>query len=1295
MERNRRQAVNPFEDPTPVTYDKQHIEIRASSFAQIFHAHRDDPDWQIRLAKMSIERYVQKERTIDADLVLSWISDQEAKNTVRVWCKGKNIRLKEEDENTYERAHVLLAEDEDLISKLSPHLSRIDLARILTLRRYQEADPDTQQTLVYGTYRLLSDYLGPRRYYRREFESFTPLPLPDIPAEIFDNELIRKILRESERESILPIFNRDAQAADRYLEEMIKISDHPMKRQLVEELRNHFAKSQEFKVEGFKDRIPGSQKDIEATEEIVYSSYPTRHQREFAYRFVTKPIGKVDLLIGDTGTMKSGGSIYAMEAAGTKTTAVVCPSGINKLGWRREIEEKYAQPVEVITVESERQLRELAENPRDKQPRYLIIGYQLLSRLNNQDSQKLLQQLVHNLKIDSLIADEVHLAKEPQADCSQQLYLLSSLLPEAAPRIAMTATGVVNSVDDLDAPVRVLFPYRYPSRGDFTRAVRNDPDLVPALLHGSQIMTRWTKDLLDLPPLVYGTEADEAVPLSAFHQILYEYVYMDDTIESQVKRGMLRQVSLDPLLIRRHYHPDGIKQQIEKLRNRQNLVGNDKEKANIAERIKALEERSLAVSNLSNEQTSLRELKEAHEKYIEWKSINNQDEIFNEDFLVKIGNENVALWSFFTQIGGIDELVRKSGDIELIRDWQGKKDVFSSKYLKLKKLIDERLKDRKGKVIIYSGFYQHEVSSGIEDLIEDDELAFLSLYDHLRSWYGDKKVIKIDGTVSIEPRAGELAERERIRRVWRNDPETIMLCTTRSARLGIDLSVPDIQANKDIEKVTEIFLDYPDTFADVDQTIGRVWRPGQKSVVEAIFLRSTNNQHPRTFRYGFIDYGLREALEFKRLLSQMVLDGVPLTEDEEKFVRSHLSNLTVQQLYPQTPKSYLNEIFYNQVRGKGVKILQEFFKTKGFEDMTNADFFATYYPENDEISLAGHNARGITEIIKILQQGRDKEDIKIGSVGAGAGILQKTLGQQIVNIDLLPEILHMAQTRFNDQGDYLIGEASQLPIQSESFDITDASLMLHWTTNSIISLQKSGFYSERAKVIAELNRVTKQDGTVIITLPPSYLTPDQFEVWKNALEQYFGFVISKDVPSGLLKATDFKTESVSWVFNLKKVAEPESFLPNISVLNFEFENPVRRISSSGNGTRNPKSVIQAMPHREFEIVEPSTGRSSKLSYQPPSVDELEKLLFGEDEKSFSSELEVLTRLGLEEYGLYRRLVKEAKSRWHLSSYDVEKLAIESINKWLEYGTQKDNPQGTWSELRFIMEEVRKKNHESK
>lgn len=1300
MDRERRGGkapIPPWENSgLTIGLDRHGKALELPRVFEVFKQYQNNPGHQANLARGCILRN-QREGNADPDDIIALIPAEAVREEIKVWCKGRGIQLREDEadepESRYRRAKAFLAADEDLIEKLSPHLRQIDLARILVLKKYRNADEETQQSLVSGTYRLLGDVLGPRRYYRQDAQVITPINLPDLPIEIFGDELIRNVLLESEKEAALPIFQKSVETGFKYLEERKKSLTEPLLVNFVEDLERHYQEGLASTEPGFKSKVAGSQKDIPDVSEITYSDFPAPHQKLYGYRLKHKAIGPVDLLIGDVRTGKTKAAIYGLVAAGAKAPVIVCPASLRD-NWEREILETCEEPVEIIKVETERQFRSLTQRvlPRaEGAKRFTILSYSLLSRLSTVESLQLFTNFVHNLGLDGLDADEVHLAKEANAECTKQLYLLSRALPKEAPRIAMTATGVVNSVEDLDAPVRILLPYQYEKPGDFTRSARNDPQLVSALLYGKQLMTRWTAEAIWGDKLPSVEHRVKPIPLSPFHKSVYEFVYFDDTIEAQVKRGMLRQVSLDPLLIRGHYNPRAVNTLIDGLRQKQIQEQDEKKKEIIGERIKAFEQRIGAVTNLSNFESAMKDLSDAYDKFIRWQVMQKEDTVFDEDFLVRMGYEKLALWAFFNLAGGVDELVRQAQDRFLQKDWTGKQGLYSSKYRALKEDLDELLSSGKAKVAIFSGFYVTNVTSGIEDISDGDELAFFSLYDHLRTWYGEDTILKIDGSVTMEPRAGELADRERIRRSWRLIPaKRIGLFSNRSSRLGIDLTIPPTKENEVFEKVIVINLDNPDTAADKIQGIGRFRGPGQKIPLEVIDYQATNAEQPHNVRYGFIDHGMWQALEFKRLLAQMTLDCVPLTKDEEAFVKENLTNLRIE-LYPTTPQVYLTQRFFVDIRGKGTKKNLEYLAKQGFEGLTNAEFFITYYAQNDEMSLAGHNAKAIAEIMKRERGSSYGENYLIGSIGSGAGILQSVLGEPIVNIDMFFDILSFARRRLRGQGSFVTADGANLPITSEVFNDFDASMVIHWTSNDPIRTNDHRTTSERAKFLEELNRVTKTNGRVRLTVPWSYLTATQFRRWMNCFSDYFGFRPCENVPSGLLRATDYRAEPISWIFNLEKIGEPQLGL-TLGDLRFDFEDIVHIVSSgNGHGGNGGIRIPQPVPHSEFEIVQPD-GKTEGFVYNAPppervNLQDLEEEILGKKEKTPLSGEDIITFFGIEEYGFYRRLRRIAKNRWDLEAKDADQVALKTITQWVKSDPQRHDTGRILTELDIIMEEI--------
>src|SRR3989344_4795973 len=1290
----RKEHKGPVEDPTIIGHDRSGKPLSRQVVSQLLSR---DLTIQGELACGCVDRF-----GIKPQEVFSLLTEDSAKDQFKIWCIGRGIELEEDKnldpEQKQKRAYHLLGSDSEIIDKLSPYLTRAELARILAIKKYRDAatgnDQKTLMTLYGVTYRLLDDYLGPRRYYKRDNERVAPTALPELPAEIYQDEIIYQILIQSQKQATRPFYCEGSEACFNYLGSLTTQATTPEQKQIIEDVATHFRGSDAMAVPSrMKRQIAGSQRDIPDQEQTQQFSFPAQHQRDFAYSLSTKELGPIDLLNGHPGTQKTravvlGLKVTAEKDMGGNHTLVFCPSGKPREDWVEEIKDSFEDQPDIASIGSVKELKKFIEEK--KKPEFTVIGYGLLSELGiKPGSFELLSKLVQNAGFDSLVADEVQLINNTDASCTQLMHFISRQLPEKAPRIAMTGTLIVNGTEDADSPVRILLPFDYRSPGDFTRSVRNEPYTVSALLYGKELITRWDKELIlrdQLPPI---ERTEVAVPLSLFHQRLYDFVYADNLPEGRTKRQILMQLSLDPLLVKKYYSPEGINEQIAKLRKRQEEKRDEREKEIIERMIEGLEGKSLSISSMLSATDAAGQLSDAYEKFIDWKLSQNPNEVFNEDFLVRIGFDTLAFWSFFYLSRGMDTLVSLADDPFIRADWVSKDGLYSSKYRILKEIMDPLIAEGKTKIRISSGVYKTSVTTASDDfedsLEEEDTEVIKSLYDHLGSWYGPEKVLRIDGDVSAVPKKGEISDRSRTVTMYRQDPGyLILLHTTRSSRLGINLGIPPTEKNSHIDGLLHIRLDDPETHADKFQDEGRDWRPGQIIPIESRTLRATHAEYPGILRYGLIDQGRAEALEYKRLIAQMVEDCVPLTDSEEEFVRSHMRGTMVQSLYPETPRQYLINKFFPKVRGRGYKENREFLRQIGFEGMINANFFAAYYAVDDEFSLAGHNARVVSRMIKQFQEATGKEGCRIGSVGAGAAILQVVTGSPIVNIDMMEEILRVGKDRQTIGGHFVVGEAANLPIRDGAFPVRDDSLYIHWT-NNIRRIREDGvLISEREEGLLENNRTVEEGAVSTISLPHSYLTPEQFANWRKALEEYFGFTLAPNLPSGLVMATDYKRETISWIFNLIKTGPPKAGCDN-QLLRLDSDPDYGTIdpSSEGEGFR-VITINPPLPHREFEIIQPETGEKEKITFGTSEIEEEIDRILKERSHLWTAGIEVLRDLGIEEYGMLRKLMREARSRWNLTAEEAEKLSLDVIDFWSRDGYEKNNAKSIYNELRFVM-----------
>ncbi len=1293
MEADKGRDYSPYEDTREVkdregnaVLDKNGHVIRVNILAG---AIRSDPGDQALLGYSLIENY-----NLVPQQVMSWVTETDQQDHLKLLCIGRNIDWDKDlsEDQKEEQSKRILKPDADLIDKLSPYLTRAEMSRILTLRKYRGADEALKHTIYSGSYRLLGDYLGPRRYYNRDRERVAPLTLPDLPAEIYNDDLISEILVESQRQATEEYYNLSSESCFEYLDSLRQQATIPEQLEFIQKVEAHFRGSEAFEIPaGFKREIAGSQRDIPEAERTQSFSFPSNHQRGFAYRFVNKKdLGPVDLLDGGTGTQKTRGALLAMRAAserglGGERPIIFCPSGIPVQDWVNEINDSIEEKPNVVVFKSVADLKRYVNTNHEKKPDYTIIGYGLLSALGiNKSSFELFEKLKEKIDYDGLIADEAHLLNNIDANCTELVHFISRQLSEKTPRIAMSATLVVNTVEDLDSPVRILLPNQYPNSGDFTKALRNEPYLISAMLYGKGLITRWPKEKILRGKLPELNKEIDLVPLSIFHQRLYDFVHEDNLPEGRTKRQILMQLSLDPLLIKKYYSPEGIKSQIEQLRARQQTKQDEKEVAIIGRMIEGLEERARRISSMISLDGALDQLSQAYEQFVDWKLTQDPKVVFDEDFLVQIGFDTLALWSFFNLPKSMDSLVGYSNDRFIREAWTGKEGLYSSKYRYLKeKYLDRLVAEGKSKIRISSGVYKTSVTTANEedsnlvaDLEADDEEVFRSLFDHLRAWYGPDRVLRIDGDVSAQPKRGEMSERESVKTQFRMEPEkTIILTTVRSSRLGINMTIPPIQRNTAIEKVYHFSIDDPETQADKEQDIGRGDRPGQLIPNEHHTLIAAHADYPNVFRYSLVDQARAEALEYKRLISQMTLDCIPLTEEEEEFVRAHMRGVRIQNLYPETPRMYMINRFFPSVRGKGYDEVRRFLGQIGFEGLSNADFFAVHYPENDENSLAGHNAKVVSEIIKTFEEQSNRGSLRVGSIGAGAGILQAILGRPIVNVDMIEEITQVAKQRNAPDGHFIVGNAHKLPFRDNVFGATDDSLALHWSNPK-----------ERPEIFRELNRITETGGLVTFSLPHSYLTSEQFIDWKDTLEGYFGLRLSNNLPSGLVRATDFRPEPISWIFNFIKVGRPTEGYDS-SKLMLDFEKLDGLIEGEKNGRDGNHAVVYrpSLPHKEFEIIQPLTEDRDIVIFGGSGLDEeIERFLNRRGSYNRQEFSNLLLSTGLDEQGMHRRLMKDAIAKWGISLETAQELSLRALTEYAREPIGIYNVRNMWSVLRSIL-----------
>jgi len=108
---------------------------------------------------------------------------------------------------------------------------------------------------------------------------------------------------------------------------------------------------------------------------------------------------------------------------------------------------------------------------------------------------------------------------------------------------------------------------------------------------------------------------------------------------------------------------------------------------------------------------------------------------------------------------------------------------------------------------------------------------------------------------------------------------------------------------------------------------------------------------------------------------------------------------------------------------------------------------------------------------------RPAGDERVLDVGTGAGALAFALAplvRQVVGLDPVPELIELARERSPANAEFLEGDGAALPFPNASFDLVGTHRTLHHVPRP-------------ERVVAELARVTRQDGRVLVV---DQLAPD-------------------------------------------------------------------------------------------------------------------------------------------------------------------------------------------------------------
>lgn len=742
---------------------------------------------------------------------------------------------------------------------------------------------------------------------------------------------------------------------------------------------------------------------------------------------------------------------------------------------------------------------------------------------------------------DLLIIDEAHYINNSTKRSSAILELASRI----DKRLILTATPIRNSANDLARIAHLLSPDTFPNPHNINELGPSGSSFLSELL-ANKTIRRDTKDLVELPPFCPDSEGEinfERIHLNPTHQAIYDTIFYDQTISSLEKVRLLRFAAIDPnLLIGKYEVPFD-----------QNNAKSEFQKA-----------------------------------FLYWKKTRNGEK-FDSDYFVTHGFRHLLIGIHLSYPRGVDQFVWDSGNSDIQEKWAGF--VESTKFQYLKEVIREKIKNGE-KITIFSG---HFATGLTREAIDDvtGEPIMEDLYSYLKREFPQIGVLRIDGEVSTNAKKGTDSERERTRKSWQNDTNNkILLTTVPSSSLGIDLTVNDGLT----KGVTILGIDLPYTHADFWQMIARVYRFGQLTPVSVTILEAIRT----------IDEGVHNLIDKKNQIASTLLDGALPTEIEKQILAGKKDRSFFVD-YTNSPKRELEKSLYS-MRGKGAIANGAYLETVLPAGKTIGEAIAELYVKYWEYTYSGHTARFVRQVIDGLQTHLKTKFEYVLDAGSGPLVLNKIIKQEsevnkdinIISIDINKHMLDLGAQELERMGfkvnrDLLAARSmSDTDIEDGVCDAVVCSLAFHYSKSD----------EDRGAILIEANRVLKPGGYYFLTLPKTYITPQQFKNFSEIIKQ-FGLIIDKNL-SGLVQAQDYKdVPFTTWFIALRKAGAPKKKTLSIEEFSFNFEQSklVEYTEKDEDEENNKPDLRRKKPsdrlvkHEKFSILDPENGLKSKGTTQ--------------------------------------------------------------------------------------------------
>lgn len=806
---------------------------------------------------------------------------------------------------------------------------------------------------------------------------------------------------------------------------------------------------------------------------------------------------------------------------------------------------------------------------------FVYVAAELIGQMVKKPDFEILKTILTTIRnSDGVVIDEAHTFRSLDAQSTQGLIDIvrgvekqkkKSDPNEDIPIIALTATPLVSSLQDYDVMMGLLYPEEFgitktDKHASFSAQCGKNPHVVFTKLFGNRLMMRVsTQDIFGDKVPEYHFNVKN-LQMGSYERMIYEWVHSQEASALNLMH-LQRTTILDPKIVVNSLLQNGHKPET------------NFSKTQVSERIGQL--------------------------YEEWKS-SNQDEPFNFDWITEHNGGDMLLHVLF------DREQFPNGLVEFMHTVDGFDDIKqlwpkdfptprTAKYRMLYNYLTEHYSSQIDTITRKTFIISPEHKEGITD-----SQGHWSLKEQVELWLADRdiNVHAIDGDVDFKKRR-ELSEK------WRTngDDFSIFLGVLKTVYESLDFAVRDTPENAHIKDIDIIMLGWPWDHHALEQVFGRFFRPGMdlhKNITCTILNTETT-----------IDEGLRDTVEYKRLLNLMATFGVQLSHKEKEFFdEKQRRSIHTEDARKQAELRWMMQ----RLKGSGEDNSIDFLSKSTGDQSGFQKFIESYFDGAHDIDrIVGNNARLVWSLL------RDQEPSSVLSIGAGSCLLARTIAEEIdyptplvTNLDINKAAMQKMKLEYPEIATYLVSKASNLteakdisdnpsPIQNDSFDAVDMSFMLDWTKNN---LHGDISENERIKVLSEAHRVLKPGGTLAITLPEStFDDPEDFIIFALSLQDYFGFEIDTE-HSGPSWTKDIKpNRRIGWSLLATKVAPIDltGFDPNF--LTFHTD---------------PQQFISTKKVSPVPVLKPKENKPISLSLFHAEEFDIESMDFGNSSNSITN-----------------------------------------------------------------------------